>query len=237
MFCINGNSNVLSCDFFPPIELGNARPWEIGLVNLCTYNSIPNIEVGVNNMFHYKSGKDGSMKVIELAEGSYEVDDIVNYIKERLEDNVELNIRANNNTLKCELKCSVEVDFTKMFSVGSVFGFASRLLEPKIWHTSVNPVNIIRVNTIRIECNLTRGSYNNGREGHTIHEFFPAVAPGFKLVESPSTIIYVPVNAQRITNITVRIVDQEGRLINFRGENITVRLHLRQQLDHGFSVQ
>lgn len=50
---------------------------------------------------------------------------------------------------------------------------------------------------------------------------------GYKIVEVPANVIYLPVNAKRLSSITLKITDQEGNLVNFRGETITIRLHLK----------
>jgi hypothetical protein len=218
MFCLSGTERLLTNNLFPPIVLEGE--WEIGLVNLCTYNSIPNIEHGVNNLFHYAN------KVLEIPEGSYEIDDIKRYLHD---NGVAVKINANKNTLKCEILFDKVIDFSKPGSIGPLLGFDRVVLKPNVRHHSHNQVDINRVNSIRVECSIARGSYLNGKEGHTIHEFFPKVPPGFKIVEAPPTIIYVPINTNRISSITVQLFDQDGRAINFRGETITVRLHLRRR--------
>ena len=86
---------------------------------------------------------------------------------------------------------------------------------------------IIRVNSLRIECNVTTGAYINDRNVHTIHKFFPIVPPEYKVVEVPSHVIYLPVAVKTIDHIQLRIVDQDGNLVNFRGETITRRLHIK----------
>ena len=66
----------------------------------------------------------------------------------------------------------------------------------------------------------------NNRKAHTIHEFFPTVSPGYKIVEVPSHVIYLPIAVKIIHNIQLHIVDQDGDLVTFRGETITIRLHI-----------
>lgn len=78
------------------------------------------------------------------------------------------------------------------------------------------------------ECNLIKGSYLNEQPSHTIHEFSPIVPPGYKIIEAPHNVIYFPVTVKSIHNISLSIIDQKNRLINFRGETITLRLHIKK---------
>jgi len=139
-------------------------------------------------------------------------------------------LRGNDNTMRSEIKCAYRIDFSKPNNIGSLLGFSpSRVLQPNRWYASDKPVSIIAVNTIRVECNLTTGAYVNGRSAHAIHEFAPNVPPGYKVSEIPTQIIYLPVIARLVTDISLRVVDQDGRLIDFRGEEITIRLHVRRR--------
>lgn len=222
MFCLTGRSSVLSHELAFPIDVSRGD-WELGLIDLTTYNSIPNIETDVNDKFYY-----GIDKKIVIPEGSYELEDIEKYIRSKLDTETNFSLKANNNTLKAELKCSEKVDFEKQHNLAKLLGFEPRVYPANSRHTSDLPINIIKVNSIRVECNVTRGSFLNGVEGHVIHEFYPAEPPGYKIIEIPKNVIYLPIIAQTINNLTVSLKDQEDNLVNFRGEQISVRLHLRR---------
>lgn len=94
-------------------------------------------------------------------------------------------------------------------------------------HESDAPVDIIRVYTVRMRCNIAQGSYKNRENDYTLHSFYPSVEPGFKVVETAKIAICLPVNVQQVDN-TRTIVDQDGDTVDFRGETVTVRLHLKR---------
>lgn len=221
MFCLNGKGSVLSCDVFPPYDLSDGE-YVIGLVDLSTFNSIPNIEHGKNDKFFYGD------QTITFEEGSYEIEHIENYIKARLLSGTKFSLKANNNTLKSEIECSENIHFDRNYTIGPMLGFSAVSLLPNTKHISDLPVDIIKVNTIRVECNIVRGTFDNGREGHVIHEFYPLVPPGYKIVEIPNTIVYLPVNVRRIHNITVVLRDQNVDPINLRNETVSLRLHVKK---------
>ena len=240
---LTGSSSELKATYFPPLELHTQ--YVLGLVDFNTYNSIPNVDYS-NNLFHIGA------HIIEVPIGSYEISDIIEYITDKYEKILQkddminkkkstaldvnvakqkenLVIKTNNNTLQVEIYSEFDrIHFDKNRSIGTLLGF-DKQLDAKKWHSS-SLVNILKVNVIRIECNVVTGSFINNSSAHTIHEFSLNVMPGYKIIETPHNVIYLPVNTRRISSITVKVVDQDDNLINFRGETITLRLHLKPQI-------
>lgn len=169
-----------------------------------------------------------AQKVKFIPTGSYEIEDINNFLKKTLENDVQFSLNVNHNTLKSEIKCNRVINFNQKSSIGPLLGFSERILSPDTVHISDRPVNILKVNAIRIECNITGGAYINNRQVHTIHEFFPTTSSGYKIVEVPRNVIYLPVTVKSIHTLQITVVDQDGNLINFRGETITVRIHIKK---------
>lgn len=221
LFKFSGTSTVLTWDLEEPIELDDKVDYGIGLINLETYHSFPNIIEGENNKI-YVGGKQ-----ISIPTGAYELEDLEKYIQGKLPAGHVIELIPNLNTLKCHLKCSQEVDFSKKGTVASLLGFEKKKLPPNKIHVSDSVVNIMKTNAICVDCSIATGSYVNGKSGHLIYSFFPQVPVGAKIVETPQNVIYLPISVKSIRNISLKIVDQDGKLLNLQGETVTVGLHLK----------
>ena len=102
MDALSGTSSTLEAQYFPPIELSPNKNYVLGLVELLTFNSIPNIDSN-NNKFY---------AVYTLPVGSYEIEDIDKFLRKKLaHDDITFNFKLNNNILRCTIKCAVSIDF------------------------------------------------------------------------------------------------------------------------------
>ncbi|KYN29528.1 hypothetical protein ALC57_01025 [Trachymyrmex cornetzi] len=123
-FTLTGKSSVLAVSYFPAVDLGDGD-YELGLTDFETYYTLANVN-STNNKFYYDN------KEIVIPEGSYELRDIERYLKREIlrshdakgKDDEEflLVIRANNNTMKSEIKCAYRINFTKPRNIGSLAG-------------------------------------------------------------------------------------------------------------------
>jgi len=68
------------------------------------------------------------------------------------------------------------------------------------------------------------GSFNNGKQCHTIHEFYPNVPPGYKIIEVPTHLVFYPLNSTSITHASITLKNQNNELLDLRGEPISIRL-------------
>jgi len=247
-FSLRGTSSVLSTDFYPPLELEPSSEYALTLLSLHTYNTIPNIEEGINNGFYFGDKKfdtesEKHKDFIGIPTGVFELTDIEVYLQKELQRRgyipsgiVEkwqydsyLSIKPNNNTLKCEVKSVFRINFTPTNSLASVLGFSKRSLLQNEQHMSDIPVNIIKVLTVRIECSIVSGSYYNNKPSHTLYEFAPSSSPGHSINIEPRNLVYLPLIRQRtISNITLKLINQDGELVNFQGEPIVIRLELKK---------
>ena len=175
---------------------------------------------------------------IKIPEGSYEIDDINNTIQHEIEkrghyDSINeddyINISANSNTLKSVLilQKDYQVDFNHENSLAKVLGFTGAKYTEG-FHESENVVNILSINSMLVNIDLISGSYVNGTTKNTIYSFFPKVSPGYKIIETPRNLVYLPITLDSIDRLTVSITDQDDHLLNLRNEKLKIRFHIRE---------
>lgn len=132
---LSGNSSVLEAAYFPQIEFSPDRQYLLGLASFLTFNTIPNITAG-NNEVHFSESH-----WIEIPIGSYEIDDIASNLK-----HYSIELFGNTNTLHSHIISTRNLDSRPTDSIGRLLGFAPRILEANIKHISDIPINIIKVN-------------------------------------------------------------------------------------------
>ena len=223
--------------FNPKLELDEKKKYEIALVNLETYYSFPNIDE-TNNTFVYSPDNGNSWEKIKIPEGSYEIDDINDAIQHEMKkrthyddinEDYYINIAPNTNTLKSVLilEKGYQVDFNHQNSLAKVLGFTGAKYTEG-FHESENVVDILRINSILVNIDIISGSYVNGTTKSTIYSFFPDVSPGYKIIESPVNLVYLPITLNTIDSLNVMITDQDYHLLNLRNEKLTIRFHIRE---------
>lgn len=234
---VTGSTTNFKTKFNPPIELDKNRKYEMALVNLETYYSFPNID-NTNNYLRYSPDGGYSWHDSYIPEGSYDITDLNELIQRKMRqvghyDEINekhcITISANANTLKSVLILdnNYQVDFTQNNSLSSVLGF-NNMIYTNNFQESENVVNILSINSILVNTDIISGSYVNGHVKNTVYSFFPNVSPGYKIIETPVNLVYLPITLDTIHSLGVSLTDQNGKLLNLRGENLTMRFHIKE---------
>ena len=239
-YIMSGMKSDFTTKYSPPISLDDSKQHEAALLSIDLFNSIPNI-TNLNNVLRYSKDDGNSWVNIELDTGSYELSAINNEIQRLMAINGDydhtadnpyyITITANLSELKSIVHISndsYKIDFSVPNSIGSVLGFTNEIIG-KGYNESPNIVNIIQVNSILVNLDIISGSYVNGSASPTIHSFYPNVSPGYKIVERPSpSLVFYPVSRNEINSMRVWLTDQNNDSIDLRGEQITVRICIRE---------
>lgn len=139
-----------------------------------------------------------------------------------------------------------QFDFNVQNSIGTLLGFKSRNsiikdhvkvvsnpgrdygeVEKKAL-VSAYPIRITNLNCLNIHCNLVSESYVNGKRSHLLYSIPFNFYTGHRIYEYPKDIIYMPIQADRISVMELRITDQNDNYINFQTEEVTLVLHLKE---------
>lgn len=233
-FVLTGKGSAVDCILNPALYLNGE--YEMCMLSLQTYNSIPNV-TNKNNVLTYSVtpviGNIGMWNEIVIPEGTYDIMDLQEYIDEQLRvkegETHEFVLTPNSNTMKVLLKSSVSIDFGAKNSIGSLLGFHKQKIARNISVYSDEVVDINGISAIDIMCNIVDGSYINGESSHVLYHFYPNVPPGFKIIEVPEEKIYMPVNTNVLSDIIIRAVDQTGKAIDLRDEEMTIYLRIRRR--------
>ena len=235
-FIVSGNHSQILTRFNPPLQLKEGKDYEMALVNLETYYSIPNIHAG-NNSFHYSPDDGANWFPITLSTGSYGIEDINDEIQRQLRLNkhkAKIIIDANRATLRATLTLArhYQVDFIVANNINTVLGFERQIYTfdrtTDGYTEGEHIVNIISINSILVNSDIIHGSYVNGTQQSTIYSFFPGVDPGMKIIQTPKNLVYLPVTLKTINRMQTYLTDQDGTPIDLRGEHLTIRFHLRE---------
>lgn len=218
----------LRASFYPEIELDERFSYSCCLLDFYTYNSIPNVHEK-NNKFHFFTNTNETLQTIQIPKGAYELTDIGDYLREELsKQDILFFYKTNAKTMRFYIESDITIDFSQPDSIGSVLGFSKKIINTSQEQQSDLLVNIQNVNSIRIDCDLITGSYHNGKCTHTLYEFNPSVAPGYRIAEQPKHLIYYPIVRHRISEVNISVLDQDDNIVDFRGEQITCRIHIKR---------
>ena len=234
---VSDKTTHFNTKFNPPIQLNKQKSYEMALVNLETYYSIPNI-TPKNNAFRYSPDEGANWIVVDIPTGSYDIEDINDVIQRGMKENGHwdaaneefyVSLLANPNTMKAILNVenNYQVNFKSGNSLRKLLGFGSKIYSAS--QESERVVDILGVNSILVNTNITSGSYVNGTNKPTIYSFFPNVSPGHKIVEHPKNLIYLPITLHVIHSLQVTLTDQNFDILDLRGENVTIRFHIREK--------
>ena len=175
--------------------------------------------------------------ILAFLRGCYDLRDINDVIEWHLRNNghhvneeeFPITLMENNNTLKSvlTLESGYQVDLQPRNSISDLLGFR-KAVYTNPYNESEKGVDIMHINSILINTNIISGAYLNGTQQPTIYSFFPEVSPGFKIIERPINLTYLPITLSTISSMQTFITDQDGKDLSLRGERVTIRFHIRE---------
>ena len=240
---VSGTNSRLFTRFNPPLVFDPAENsgYEIALCRLETYYCFQNIDEK-NNVLRVSIDSGQNWKELKIPVGCYDIKGInealqlllgefdKNSVQEKRQPYIVLT--GNKNTSNCVLvimSSTTVVDFNVKNSIRSVLGFAAKQYVGGKRYESENKIDIVRVQSILVHCDIIKPSRVNGVPAPVIYNFFPNVSPAEKIVCQPKHLMYVPLSLSVISSMTAWITDQEGRTLDVLEERLTLSFHIRKR--------
>ena len=229
----SGKESHIRTTFSPPINVPPGCHYEMACCSVETYYSFPNIDE-TNNAIKLSNDNGKTWYLIMLPKGCYEIKAINTELKRLFKEDLkgdekEFCIAANPTTLGCIMSLGKNVagDVDEDNSLRTVLVFSAKIYHSGNRHISEHIVNILRVNSIIVHCDIVALSRKNGIASPIIYNFFPNVSPGKKIVDRPRNLIYLPLTLNVISEMNVWLSDQSGRPLDIQGEELTITFHMK----------
>ena len=243
-FSIDSKESDIRFRLPTPLILDQKLNYELGLSWFSVYNRLFNINE-TNNKFFSIYRLEHAQK-IELSPGAYEIKNLSNIMNIKICKQLKIEVDPKNLQIelipdltngKCLMKNKVSIIFSE--GLAKLLGFEGGKKYDAGEHLSENNINISNVTRINIECDQIEGGYVDMgiirssiphlRTTNIIYSFPAFAVPfGFKILERMNPPIYFPLISKTISEMRIRILDQNGNLLSFNGEDISMYLHLRQ---------
>lgn len=233
--------------FQNPIKLDHNKNYKCALKYFSVFNNIQNITEN-NNELRYKLAP-GKWQLLKIPPGAYDVKDLSAYIISKIGNH--FSFIADKPTSKVILKISKEakdvedigIDFRYSKSFRELLGFSNDLFihnkDPKTKDIEFIAEHHPKIDLDKSMINITADFINNGfiqnNNDNLIHNSnilfsIPTftVPVGYKIIESPTNPEYLPITCNTLNQIRLQVVDEENNLYDFRGDDIVIKLHIKQ---------
>lgn len=236
--------------FNQPLNLEGEGGYEIALLQAKLWYSWYNISAeNGNNLMRYSTDAGLTWKNVTFPDGQYEISQINDYLHRIMKNNGDyfvngsgqddwnIDILANFSTLKVQVDIvsgsNYQLDLASS-KIYTLLGFAQIVVTTSQSGTNIANINN-DINSLSIETDVVSGTYNNGLAGNVLWTFVPTTAPGTNIDINIINPVYIPVSANRIQSISMRIIDNLGRRVNLNSQPVTYLLALRKTRDNSIT--
>ena len=241
------NGNNLTLSFSEPFKLDRDKRYMVAVTSASILNSWYNISAAIgNNTFRYYNGL--AWKVVTLGDGQYNTNEVNEALHVTMRSNGDYTENANPDSSDDSYNINITPDYSRSrvyldisggyaldFSISTIYTFlgftvADNNLTTSQWASNVSKTSLfLRLNLTCSLCSST--AFSNSRTTNSIVSIAPNAAPGKRLTipEPGREPIYYLIKRglDSISEITMKVVDENGDLIELNGERTAYTLHLK----------
>ena len=223
---------------FNPLQTNN-KQFKKAITFLSAYNGIFNI-TNRNNKFYFKKNLIAEdFNQIRIPEGAYEFGSLNDEIKRIIIDKeyyaevtYPFSIKPNFSTLGSIIEIKQQgpiIGFVFDDSIGTLLGYNETILYEE-YNLSHNPVKILSIDNIFIECDIAQGMIFRGKRSGKISYFFMNVDPCYRYTHKFHGGIqwYMMESKDNISSICFKLKNENREYVSFNGQCVTVRLSIKE---------
>lgn len=221
-----------------PIQFDNAQ---LGLTEFDFTNFFINVSaaLGNNKVYYSDDGADATKYTITVPDGSYSLSALNDYVgaqQAATVGNVIFSFIPNYSTNKAGIQFGNVVNWYVHFGADSPYtllGFSNGQNVPVGKANTAYYVEyggavaaFNNITSLKVWCNLTTDSISNTESSSVIYQTIPTVDVGSTQASTPQKPLFCDMAVQNISQITVRILDQNDNPVNM-SEDFSITLVVR----------
>ena len=239
---VSKKGNQVTVYFNPPILLEKNKDYQLRCLNASIVYCMPNIFTGVNNKLHYFIDgvmQPSSFRTITFDNGLYSLRDInrtisyyttdpshgnnsklIQFVADQATSKIYVIFDQANTCISMAYTDTILVllGFTKEQSDETFsYTIGNLLLKGNI--KSAQQAQLNSLQNILITCDAITGSYENSQLADIIASVTPNTSPYSTIYYSPWHPLRLPLNINRISQMTFSLLNQDGEAIDMGTDN------------------
>ena len=205
----------------------------VSLVSFEGASMFPNIIIGKNNVFVYKTTATGAEKTIELSAGAYNISDINDSIQARLgNDNITIEVEKGSGKSIIKLKNDHHVFFNKENDIRKLLGYTDDIIinysSTQLSHISPKMCDVVNTIKIFIHLDIIKGSWFKGSPSNVLYSFSNSIEFGAPLSIKPRNKYELPLFNKSFDYIKITFKNEKEEPINFIKSPVALTIEIKQ---------
>lgn len=237
--------------FNPPLDL-KSLAYQVAFVKGTFWNSVHNV---IGKTIKWSSNGGSSWTTITIPNGQYSVDEVnallrISQYNAGVTDvhpvtgaiTYGIDILPNYNTNKVDIRIDNTVGSGNTFhldlsdagdatNLREYLGFPDAVVTATSTGTSIAQVDG-GIDSWLIQSDLVSNSFSNGKAGDVLYHFKPNAPANAAMEIEPIHLSYLQVNRSLISQMRIKVTDQNGNVLNLQDEDIVLHLQIIPMKDY-----
>ena len=209
----------------------SSNNWEVGLISAYVPKTYYNISAAYqNNKLHYSTDNGSNYTTLTIPDGNYSINNLNAFIQASISNSITIAGDSARMKVYITLAASHKIDFTQTDTFRDLLGFGSVVVSTGTTYAASKP-NITNSNDFfYITTDIISSSYSRigGQAANVLYPFTFSVNAGSAESIVPAEHVHLKLGVTNVDSINIRIVNQDGQVVDFNGENVIVNIKIKE---------